>query len=225
MRAMVICTILVAGCGGRNDPAAIDAPISDTGCTLLWRVTETGGTASIDNSALTLSTNSLADGVAVQVEQRGLEGYFTATFAVTVWTPGGAGAYVQLMLVDEVFTPPRYVFTSRLGNLGTLPGAGIRATALDRTEEYETTATAAMLRVERMFNGADSETIVTAMTADATATTSYTQHGLPAVTLALQLGTDDGALGPTSVQISELELTTDGRGTSDAFDCDSLLRE
>lgn len=219
---------LVAACdvgatGGAIDAAGsdgggVDAPVDAPGCPSLWTTrAATGAGALIQGGALVLSASNIPVGAALEVYQVGFGGDFDVTFAVEAFTAGGAGAFVQAAVSEDVAQPPKLLTAGFV----TSPAAGVRAADQPNgtSDVQATAATAGELRLVRQ----GATVTITATAGDTTATTTGNLAASP-LRVGVQLGsTQQGTIGPTTTARIAGFTVAGGTGvTADPFDCNSL---
>ena len=226
MRGLAAIVLGLAACGGGGGSPEIDAAAQTIdaadidgapGCAQRWTVddVQAGGTASIAGGQLVMVQPTMDQGGALHVIQGGLVGDFDASFHVAAFTSGGSGAYLQAGLEDNMAGTPQLLTAA----VGTVPFSGVSAAdqPAGATDLQPTDLTAVTLRFQRIA----SSVVVTASSADATATITTTVDASLLV-ISLQIGSNNGTIAAeTRVTVDDFTFTGAG-AHADPFDCDSL---
>lgn len=206
--------LLLLACDDPGTPPDGDAAVT---CDPLWTVTTEPGataTARVEDGSLLLEADAMWQGPAIEVTQAGLTGSFDATATFEAFTPGGAGAYLALV-VD-----PGYPLGSPRAEarVDTYPQDAVSVTIADGSEAVDT-APAVVTRGTLRLRVAEGRITATAEAGGARAEQTADWSG--GTRIGLRLGaTTTSVSGRTTVYVTRFEIAGGGGAVrSDGFAC------
>ena len=237
--SLIVCLAagLMAGCDGSKGGAGGSGGggtggTGGGGCAKQWNVGTLGTTATrtatVEGGALVLrSSNSQLDNLLNVTHRAALAGDFQASFQFEMFVSGGAGAFVQAAISENVANPTTGVATAGIGHV---PQQGATVPGISATFQPGSSDLQPATGVGGTFTFQRTGASVTATTqvGGATATVTNASYGTFAVAIDVQMGVNmGGPIAPES-SIRFLSFTVTGGGPAampDDFGCDSLQQQ